>query len=104
MNAVFLHSRSSRLSPRGTVLTDPRRSVSVTSRTVRMTAFLAMVVVALTALFAVPARADDVTRIPNFDVTAHLDDDGTLAVRFDVTADFPDERHGIFFVLPTAQR
>ena len=33
----------------------------------------------LTALFAVPARADDVTRIPNFDVTAHLDDDGTLA-------------------------
>lgn len=104
MNAVFLPSRSSRLSPRGTVLTDPRRSVSVTSRTVRMTAFLAMVVVALTALFAVPARADDVTRIPNFDVTAHLDDDGTLAVRFDVTADFPDERHGIFFVLPTAQR
>lgn len=105
MNAVSLSSRSS-------VAVAPHRLASPTSPTVgafpprslRLMAFLALLVFALTALCAIPARADDTTIVPNFDVTAHLDDDGTLAVRFDVTVDFPDERHGIFFVLPTAQR
>ncbi|MFT3945099.1 MAG: DUF2207 domain-containing protein [Ancrocorticia sp.] len=73
-------------------------------RLLRLTVAFALLLVAMTSLFTVPARADDITRVPNFDVTAHLDDGGALAVRFDVTVDFPDERHGIFFVLPTAQR
>ncbi len=73
-------------------------------RFLRLTVAFALLVVAMASLLAVPARADDTTIVPNFDVTAHLDDNGTLAVRFDVTVDFPDERHGIFFVLPTAQR
>ncbi len=107
MNVAPFSPHGSRLSPRGLAATGPRWlpvTSPVISRGGRVTALLAMVVIALTTLYALPARADDVTRVPNFDVTAHLDDDGTLAVRFDVTVDFPDERHGIFFVLPTAQR
>lgn len=84
--------------------TDLRSSGPLSSRLVRVTAIFALLVLTITALFVVPARADGVTKVPNFDVTARLHDDGTLDVRFDVTVEFPDERHGIFFVFPTAQR
>ncbi len=80
------------------------RSTVSNSWHARLTFFLAIVALSLAALFTSPATADESeTTIPNFDVSAHLDRDGTLSVRFVVTAEFSDDVHGLFFVLPTAQ-
>ncbi|MFT0846669.1 DUF2207 domain-containing protein [Actinomycetaceae bacterium L2_0104] len=81
------------------------RTMTLRRWSVPTAAFFALVLVCVTAFLTSPARADDVeTYVPRFDVTAHLGDDGTLSVRFDITAEFSEDAHGLFFVLPTAQR
>lgn len=81
------------------------RSIVSPPRNARLALLLALLFVSATALFAVPARADDsTTTISRFDVSAQMSDDGTLAIRFDVAAHFSEPAHGLIFALPTAQR